>query len=99
MKDFTIVEELDIHGNNRWRCNICGEVFNKMGTAPHLGGHRRAVERVAVKNSSAITPVQQLKAKIRAIVAETVEAQNGNVDAGELPQALGAIWQIKTRIL
>ena len=70
MKDFTIVEELDIHGNNRWRCNICGEVFNKMGTAPHLGGHRRAVERGAVKNSSAITPVQQLKAEIAALCNE-----------------------------
>jgi hypothetical protein len=40
--------------------------------------------RAARQVESAPTDNQQLQAKIRAIVNETIESQNGDVDAGEL---------------
>lgn len=48
--------------------------------------NRAEKRREARQNAleSPATDVQQLQAKIRAIVCDTIEAQNGNVDAGEL---------------
>ena len=43
---------------------------------------RHEARRIALESPA--TDVQQLQAKIRAIVIETVEAQNGNCDAGEI---------------
>ena len=48
--------------------------------------NRAEKRREARQNAleSPVTDVQHLQAKIRAIVCDTIEAQNGNVDAGEL---------------
>jgi len=66
---------------------MTNEEFFDIGRVAYITGNvqealaaKQALEKVVESANS----LQQLQAKIRALVAETVESQNGNVDAGEL---------------
>ena len=65
-------------------CRVCGitkicDKFDKCVWSVYAAGIKEAGRTVRANS-----PVQQLQAKIRAIVNETIESQNGDVDAGEL---------------
>ena len=62
----------------------CDNCFHKQVCTDEPNTRALNEECALYANVKNFTDVQQLQAKIRAIVIETVEAQNGNCDAGEI---------------